>query len=91
MLVDACDFVISGGEGLSKGSMQEARGLIISDMHKADPHSSGSTNVLDLSSTYLSFFSETQERKKQLWSGRTEGEWVFFCQVGSILCLMLVI
>ncbi|XP_021739272.1 nuclear transcription factor Y subunit A-4-like isoform X2 [Chenopodium quinoa] len=46
----------------SSWNQQESRGLMISDIHKADSHSSGSTNVHGLSSTYLSFSGANEER-----------------------------
>lgn len=46
----------------SSWNQQEARELMISDMHKSESRSSGSTNVLGLSSAYLSFSGANEER-----------------------------
>ncbi|XP_021837731.2 nuclear transcription factor Y subunit A-1 isoform X2 [Spinacia oleracea] len=58
------------GNAGSSWNHQEARGgFMISDMHKADSHSNGSTNVHGLSSTYLSFSGSNEERSNYSQGG----------------------
>lgn len=57
--------IFSAGSRSNAGSswnQQEAKGLMISDMHKVDSHSSGNTNVHGLSSAYRSFSGPNEKR-----------------------------